>query len=128
MSTMVRRFALALFLLSPLASPALAQAAGRNECILSSNVQSFNAPDNSTVYLRVGVNEIWKLGLMNNCLELPWRLNIGLKTTGTGPWICRPIQATIINSGAGIPHRCPVISMHRLTADEVAALPKGVKP
>lgn len=129
-SPMVRCLALAPLVLGAAAGPALAQGSGRtdNSCILSSNVQNFSAPDSSTVYLRVGVNQIWRLGLMNDCLELPWRLDIGLKTTGTGPWICAPIQATIINHGAGVPHRCPVISMHRLTPEEVAALPKGVKP
>lgn len=129
-SPTARCLSLVSLLLGALASPALAQGSGRhdNQCILSTMVQNFNAPDNQTVYLRVGVNEIWKLGLMNNCLELPWRLNIGLKTTGISPWICQPVEATIINHGAGIPHRCPVISMHRLTPDEVAALPKGTRP
>ena len=129
-SPMVRCFALAAVLPGALAGSALAQGSGRhdNQCILSTMVQNFNAPDDHTVYLRVGVNEFWKLGLQNNCLELPYRLNIGLRVTGTSPWICIPVEATIINHGAGIPHQCPVISMHRLTRDEVAALPKSVRP
>jgi hypothetical protein len=127
---MVSPLALIPLLLTALAGPSLAQGSGRhdNQCLLATNVVNFSAPDDHTVYLRAGVNEIWKLTLMNSCLELPWRLNIGLKATGTSPWICQPVEATIINHGAGIPHRCPVISMHRLTPDEVAALPKGVKP
>ncbi|HEY2051471.1 MAG TPA: DUF6491 family protein [Caulobacteraceae bacterium] len=127
-SPIVRSLAVAPLLMGVLATPSLAAGRHSNQCILSTMVESFNAPDTQTVYLRVGVNEFWKLGLQNNCLELPYRLNIGLKVTGTSPWICTPVEATIINHGAGIPHQCPVISMHRLTRDEVAALPKGVKP
>jgi Family of unknown function (DUF6491) len=127
---MARRLILVPLLLAAMAGPSLAEGSGRhdNQCLLSTNVVSFNAPDDHTVYLRASVNEIWKLGLINNCLELPWRLNISLRKTGTGPWICQPVEATIINHGAGIAHRCPVVSMHRLTPEEVAALPKGVKP
>jgi hypothetical protein len=116
-------------LLAVAAAPAMARSSHHGgQCFLSSNVMSFNAPDDHTVYLRVGVNQIWKLGLMNNCLELPWRLSIGLQATPGDPWICQPVEATILSHGAGLPHRCPVISMHHLTPDEVAALPKGVKP
>jgi Family of unknown function (DUF6491) len=113
-----------------MAGPTLAQGSARhdNQCLLSTLIQSFNAPDDHTVYVRAGVNEFWKLGVINNCLELPWRLHIGLRVTGTSPWICQPVEATIINHGAAIARQCPVISLHRLTPEEVAALPKGVKP
>ena len=130
LSRSVCRLGLGALIAVAAASPSAAKDSGRhdNRCILSTMVESFNAPDSSTVYLRVGVNEFWKLGLQNNCLELPWRLHVGLKVTGTSPWICMPVEATVINSGAAVPHQCPVISMHRLTPDEVAALPKSVKP
>ena len=128
LSRSVRCLSLGLLLAITAAGSSLAAGRHDNRCILSTMVESFNAPDTQTVYLRVGVNEFWKLGLQNNCLELPYRLNVGLKVTGTSPWICSPVEATIINHGAGIPHQCPVISMHRLTRDEAAALPKGVRP
>jgi hypothetical protein len=128
-SRFARSLAVSGLLFATAAAPAFAQGSKQHgdQCFLSSNVNNFSAPDDHTVYLRVGVNEIWKLGLMNDCLELPWRLSIGLQATPGDPWICHPIDATIISRGAG-PHRCPVISMHHLTPDEVAALPKGVKP
>ncbi|HEY1928631.1 MAG TPA: DUF6491 family protein [Caulobacteraceae bacterium] len=128
LSRSVRCLSLGLLLAMAAASSSLAAERHDNRCILSTMVESFNAPDSQTVYLRVGVNEFWKLGLQNNCLELPYRLNIGLRVTGTSPWICIPVEATIINHGAGVPHQCPVISMRRLTRDEAAALPKWSKP
>ena len=98
------------------------------QCLLSTNVENFSAPDTHTVYLRVGANQIWRLDLMNDCLELPNRLNIGLQATGGDPWICKPIQATIMNQGVAVPHRCPVRALHLLTPAQVAALPKRDRP
>jgi hypothetical protein len=108
------------------AGPAAAR--GNNQCLLSTNVENFSAPDDHTVYLRVGVKQIWKLGLMNDCLELPYHLNVSLQATPGDPWICQPVQATIIDHGGAVPRRCPVTSMRLLTPSEVVALPKNLRP
>lgn len=121
--------AVAVLAAGSLAAPAEAQGAHRNaQCFLSSNVQNFSAPNSRTVYIRVGVDEIWRLDLMSECLDLPFRQHLGFERTGGDPWICQPIQATIVSREAGIPQRCPVTAMHRLTPDEVAALPKALRP
>lgn len=108
----------------------LAQGAHKapSQCFLSRNVENFSAPDNRTVFIRVGVKDIWRLDLMNDCLDLPFRRDVGFESAGGDPWICMPIQATVVSRVGGIPHRCPVSAMHRLTADEVVSLPKGVRP
>ena len=98
------------------------------QCFLSSNVENFSAPDNRTVFLRVGVKEVWRLDLMNDCLDLPFRQHIGFESSGGDPWICTPIQATVVSRASGIPHRCPVSALHHLTPDEVASLSKRVRP
>ena len=110
--------------------PALAQDRHKpqSQCFLSSNVENFSAPDNRTVFLRVGVKDIWRLDLMNDCLDLPFRQHIGFESAGGDPWICTPIQATVVAHVSGIAHRCPVSGMHHLTPDEVASLPKRVRP
>ena len=112
------------------AGVASAQGAHRasSQCFLSRNVENFSAPDNRTVFIRVGVNEIWRLSLMNDCLDLPFRQNLGFESAGGDPWICSPIQATVVTRAGGIPHRCPVSAMRHLTPDEAASLPKGVRP
>lgn len=105
----------------------VAHAAGE-QCINTRLLETFAAPDTHTVYVRVAVNEVWRLDLMTNCLELPYRLNIGLEGQRGDPWICHPVEATVINHGSGIPHRCPVSAMHKLTPQEIAALPKNAVP
>jgi hypothetical protein len=99
-----------------------------DQCLLTRNIDSFDAIDDHTVYVRASVDQIWRLTLINDCLELPFRLSIGVERAGGDPWICKPIQATVVTRGVAVPHRCPVVGLHRLTPDEVAALPKGVKP
>lgn len=124
----VHRFVLAPLLLGALASPCLAQSRGGNDCFLARNVSNFSSPDASTVYLRVGANQFWKLDLMENCLRLTRRGHIGIRANGASPWICRPIQATITNRTPGATRRCSVTGMRRLTPDEVAAIPSGLRP
>jgi hypothetical protein len=97
-------------------------------CFLRGNVQNFSAPDARTVYIRVGVKDVWRLDLMSDCLDLPFRQSIGLASTPGDPWICKPVEATIITRGMAIPHRCPVQAMRRLTPDELAALPRFDRP
>ncbi len=110
-------------------NPAAAMAKGSAEACLNTRfLEDFSAPDTHTVYARVGVNEIWRLDLMQNCLELPYRLNIGIEGPPGDPWICKPVEATIVNHGSAIPHRCKAIGLHRLSADEIAALPPKDRP
>jgi hypothetical protein len=99
------------------------------QCFASSSVNSFNAPDDRTLFIRVGVNDIYRLDLAAGCTELAFRQDIGLQSTPPGdPFICSPIQTEVTYSLSGIRQRCQVIGMHRLTPADVAALPKRNLP
>jgi hypothetical protein len=97
-------------------------------CFARANINGFNAPNDHTLYLRVGVNEIYRLDLMNACTGLSFRQGIGLENRPASPWICTPLEATVVYRSAGIGQRCPVTAIHRLTPDEVKALPKRDLP
>ena len=109
------------------AQPAAGSSHG-NQCFLRSNINGFQAPDDRTVYIRVGVNDIYRLSLMVDCTSLSFRQGIGLESTPGDPWICSPIQATVVYRDVGIRNRCPVSDIHKLTPDEIAALPKRDLP
>jgi hypothetical protein len=98
------------------------------DCFLQRNINGFSAPNDRTVYIRVGVKEIWRLDLMTSCTGLTFRNGFALQGSPTGPWICNPLDATVIIRNTGITQRCPVSGIHHLTADEVAALPKKQRP
>ena len=98
------------------------------QCFLSRNVNNFTAPDDHTVYVRVGVNEIYRLDLMTDCIDIPFRQSLGLESMPGNPWICSPLDATIVTRDTGIPQRCPVKAIQKLTPDQVTALPKRDRP
>jgi len=112
-----------------LAAPSASAASSKNTCFARRNVESFNAPDDHTVYLRDGVRNIYRLDLMTSCLDLSFRQGIGLEDQPANAFICSPLEATVVYRAAGgIPQRCPVKAIHRLTPAEVAAVPKKDLP
>jgi hypothetical protein len=113
------------------ASPPAVQPAsdqGGHQCLFTRNINGFNAPNERTVYVRVGVSDVFRLDLMSACSGLTFRQGIGIESTPGDPWICSPIQATVVYRDTGIPQRCPVSAMHKLTPEELAALPKRDQP
>ena len=108
------------------ASPAAAK--DEQACFLRRDVQGFSAPNDHTVYLRVGVSQIYRLDLMGDCQGLTFRQSFGLEDRPASPWICSPLDATVVYRETGIRQRCPVTAIHKLTVDEMKALPKRDRP
>ena len=105
-----------------------AGAASASPCFLQRNINGFYAPDDRTVYIRVGVKDIWRLETMNHCIGLTFRNAFALQGSPTSGWICTPLQATIFINQPGMRMRCPVSAIHKLTPAEAAALPKKYRP
>lgn len=98
------------------------------QCFLQQNINGFSAPNDRTVYVRVGVSDVWRLDLMTDCTGLSFRQSFALQGSPTGPWICNPLDATVRFREAGARMTCPVSALHKLTPAEVAALPKKDRP
>lgn len=111
-----------------LAAPGAAADKSHDACFARRNIESFNAPNDRTVYVRVGVDQIYRLDLMIDCTNLTFRQGIGLEDQPATPWICSPLEATVIYHDNGIRERCPVRAIHKLTPQEIAALPKKDRP
>jgi hypothetical protein len=107
--------------------PADKPAAAKRECFWTRNVTSFAAPDDHTVYVRVGVREVYKFDLMISCPDIDWNQSLALvSTTGS---VCDHMDAEIVSHAQGLGRqRCPISHMHKLTPEEIAALPKRAKP
>ena len=99
-----------------------------SQCFYTRNINGFHATDDHTLYVRVGVRDIYRLDLMNDCTGLTFRQGIGLKSTPGDPWICSAIQATVVYRDIGMHNRCPVSDIHKLTPAEIAAMPKRDLP
>lgn len=96
-------------------------------CFLTRNVNSWSAADDKTVYVRVGVKDVYRLDLFGTCPDIDWNWSIALESHGSS-WICSPLDATIIAQSPIGPQRCPVTKVTKLTPAEAAALPKKHKP
>jgi hypothetical protein len=110
--------------------PALAKPAptyDAQQCFYTRNVTSFAAPDDKTLYVRVGVRDVYRFDMFGHCPDIDWNQRLALVSRGSS-WICSGMDAEVITHATGIGHqRCPVSAMHKLTPEEVAALPRRAK-
>ncbi|HEY3694443.1 DUF6491 family protein [Phenylobacterium sp.] len=114
-------------LLAALALAGTAHAAGKQNCFYARNVSGWRAAGDQTVYLRVGVKDIYRLDLMGRCSDIDWNQRIGIQARGSD-WICSGLDAEIISPSPIGPQHCPVKTLHKLTPQEAAALPPKARP
>jgi hypothetical protein len=100
---------------------------GAGHCFRAADVNGWRAGGQQAVYLRVGVNRVFRMQLMGPCPDINWSEDIGIEATGS-PWICSGIDATIISPSPIGPRRCPVTGLQELSPSELAALPPGQRP
>jgi len=111
--------------------PAPAKAGhARPSCFWTRDVSNFAATDSENLYVRVGVSDVYHLKLFGNCLDLSWVHHIALRSRASSN-VCegRNPDLDVVDREIGIGRqRCPVISLHKLTPAQVAALPKNARP
>ena len=111
-------------------APAKPAAKPAQSCFWVHDVDGFNAPDDQTLYIRVGIRQVYKLTLFGNCMDISWVQHIGLVTHGMNN-VCEGTNpdVDVIDREVGVGReRCPVSAVQKLTPDQVAALPKGQRP
>ena len=110
--------------------PAIAQPA-QNTCFLINQFNGWKAPDTKTIYIRVGLDRVYRLDLANTCslLAMP---NVHLITKTRGPdLVCSAIDwdLSVSESPPGnIPEPCIVKKMTLLSPEEAAAIPPKFRP
>lgn len=112
----------------PAAAKSTAKSYDAQQCFYTRNVTSFAAPDDKTLYVRVGVRDVYRFDMFGSCPDIDWNQRLALESRGSS-WICNGMDAEVITHATGIGRqRCPVSAMHKLTPEEVAALPRRAKP
>jgi hypothetical protein len=116
----------------PTAGPTTKPAHAPRSCFWTRMVSNFAASDESTVYVRVGVSQVYELKLFSNCLDLDWVHHIALRSVDGGESdICEgsnPGVDVVVRDIAIGRQRCPITGVRKLTPAEVAALPKDARP
>ena len=63
------------------AAPAYAKspaATGKNQCFFTRNVNGFAAPDEKTLYVRVGVRDVYQFEMFGRCPDIDWNQRLAL--------------------------------------------------
>jgi hypothetical protein len=98
-----------------------AAAAGR-QCFNAGTVNGFDAIDNDTVLVNVGVRGIYKLDIVGVCPDVDWTNRIGLRSTSGSSWVCEAMDAELLVPSPSGLQRCPVVGVQKLTPAQAQAL------
>ena len=90
------------------------------QCFWTSQVSGYNTLDDKTVLVRVGVKDVYRLGLMGPCPDVDWSQSIALVSRGSS-MICSGLDAEVITPSSIGPRKCAVRSVAKLTPEEAAA-------
>jgi hypothetical protein len=111
-------------------TPALAKsppADSKHQCFFTRSVNGFAAPDDKTLYVRVGVRDVYKFEMFGTCPDIDWNQRLALVSRASSS-ICTGMDAEVVTHSPIGPQRCPVRSVQKLTPEEVAALPPKARP
>jgi hypothetical protein len=104
-----------------------AAAKPKSQCFWTNQVNSFASNDDRIVNVRVGVRDVYQMEMFGRCTDVDWSNKIALVSRG-GSHICTGMDAEIIAPSPIGPQRCAVSKIHKLTPEEVKALPKHARP
>ena len=112
-------------------SPAAAAPANAGKCFFISQFENWKAADDHTMYIRVGLNQYYRIDMAGRCPNLTWPdAHLITHWRGTSSvcsaldWDLKVGQA----ASAGFSQPCTVKAMTPLTATEASTIPKKVRP
>jgi hypothetical protein len=104
-------------------------AAAADPCFRTNDMKNHTILDDHTLYVGVGTNEVWRLGVKGNCLVGATSTDpLVVKTTGSSGMVCKPLDLDLSVKRGTIPTACLVDSVAKLSPEEIAKIPKGKKP
>lgn len=114
-----------------LATPAPASGTGlpTGQCFRSSDIRNHTIADRDTLLLSVNGKETYRVTMKGGCLAGAISSDPIITRSPPGSQIiCKPIDMDIAIGRNGFASHCIVDSIAKLTPEEVAALPKKLKP
>jgi hypothetical protein len=96
-------------------------------CFFNRDVTNWTDVDRSTINIRVNLHDYYQIKLFAPCGDIDFSQRIGLRSRGSD-YICSGLDVEILAPSPIGRQSCPATSIHKLTAEEVAALPPKQKP
>jgi hypothetical protein len=98
---------------------------GPDRCFWTRDLRNHTVGDDHTLYFDVGGRDVYRVETTGGCLAAVSSSDpIVMNNTSSSGHICTKLDLNIRVRGA----RCIVSSLTRLTPQEAAALPRGVRP
>jgi hypothetical protein len=112
------------------AAPAMADAANHQSCFLSSNWTGWKSPDPNTIYLRVDVNRVFRIGLAHPSYSLNDPSVHLVSVIRGSSWICTPLdlQLKVADTHGSLREPLFVKTITELTPEEAKAIPAKYRP
>lgn len=117
-----------------IAAPAFAAASDRpadttRNCFLAHQWQSWKAPNDKTILVRVNQHDVWRLDLKGGSRMITDDTNHLITNLSQSAWICHAIDLSNMKISDGhVTEPLFVRSITKLTPDEVAAIPEKDRP
>jgi hypothetical protein len=109
-------------------SPLEEAAKPKKQCFWAHQATNFASSDDRFVQVRVGVKDVYQFEMFGHCTDVDYTQRIALATRGDDNRICEGIDADLITPSPIGPQRCLVKNIHKLTPEQVAALPRRARP
>lgn len=121
---------IALVLAVALMAPAAAFAAPGDACFRSHEISNHRKADDHTLYLKVGLKDVYRVTSKNACLAGAMRDDGIVISAPPSGMVCKAIDLNlgVRTGGGGMATPCLLESIVKLTPQEAAALPKDVRP
>jgi hypothetical protein len=134
MTPMKARFLLAAAAALGLTAPAFAATSDKSpdstrNCFLAHDWQSWKAPNDKTILVRVNTRDVWRLDLNGGSNMITDQTNHLITNLSQSAWICHAIDLSNMKVSDGhVTEPLFVKSITKLTPDEVAAIPQKDRP
>ena len=107
------------------AQPAQSKAA----CFFATDMGNWTAPDDHTMYLKIGSQRVYRLDFANACSAMTGIQPHLITQFHGGDSVCSPLDLDLkVSDGSGFAEGCIVSNMTELTRAQIDALPRKDKP
>ena len=121
----MRRFFLGLAAAAAALAPGIPAIAGGQSCFYVDQWTSWKAPDDHTIFLKVG-QRVFRLDIPGACPTL--RTGSTLITDTRATELCHGVDFNLRVADGGISTRCIVNNLTQLTPEQIARLPQNARP
>lgn len=109
--------------------PASGTSLPSGQCIRSHDIRNHSIGDPKSLLVRMNNNDVYRFTMAGNCLAGAISSDpIVTREPPGASIICRPIDIDLAISRGGFENRCIVDSIVKMTPEQVAALPKKLRP